>query len=114
MRAFDVIGIGSALVLVPMLAWLLGRFAGRRDWRIGSLLTAVVVLALVVQVDILGVLAYLDTSAAAAAMDFPSRAGRRVLEAAQSPEFSAFLLAFAAFVGMLGWSATPARKVEAA
>jgi hypothetical protein len=95
MRAFDVIGIGAALVLVP-------------------LLTAVVVLAIVVQVDILAILAYLETGPAAAAVDFPSRVGRRVIEAGQSPEFSAFLLAFAAFIGMLGWSSTPARKVETA
>jgi ABC-type amino acid transport system permease subunit len=114
MRAFDVIGIGAALVLVPLLAWLLGRFAGRRDWSIGALLTAVVVLAIVIQIDILALFAYFETGATAAAMDYPSRVVRRIGEALQSPEFSAFLLAFAAFIGMLGWSSTPARKVETA
>jgi hypothetical protein len=111
MRAFDVAGIGLALVLVPTLAWLFGRFAGRRDWTIGGLLAATVLLALVVQVDILALLAALEyRTVVGASQDYLYLLGRRIVEAGTSPEFSVFLLIFASFIGMLGWSSTPAQK----
>jgi MFS family permease len=111
MRAFDVVGIGLSLVLVPLLAWWLGRFAGRRDWRISSILIASIILAITVQIDVLAVLAVLEGRVLPfSPNDMLLRLGRRIVEAASSPEFSVFLLIFAAFIGMLGWSSTPANK----
>jgi hypothetical protein len=110
MRAFDVVGIGVALVLVTALAWLFGRFAGRRDWRISSLLLGTLLLSLTVQIDILAVQAWFDNRAGSKLHDFSVRLGARIVEAATAPEFSVFLLIFAAFIGMLAWSSTPARK----
>lgn len=111
MRAFDVIGIGGCLVAVPALAWWLGRYAGRRDWRIASLLVATIVATLTVQIDVLALLALHEGRVLPFTLEgFLLRLGRRLVEAGSSPEFSMFLFVFASFIGMLGWSSTPAQK----
>jgi hypothetical protein len=111
MRAFDVVGIGLSLMLVPLLAWWLGRYAGRHDWRISSILAASIILSLTVQIDVLAVLAVVEGRVLPFSMnDLMLRLGRRLVEAGSSPEFSVFLLIFSSFIGMLGWSSTPANK----
>lgn len=109
MRAFDVSGIAAALVLAPACAWLFGRFAGRRDWNIITLLALGLVLGIVLQTGILAVHCWLEAlSPTAARLTFVDLFARRALEAMANPEFSVFLLIFGVFVAMLGWSATPA------
>lgn len=111
MRAFDVLGIGLALALISCLGWWLGRGAGRRDWRVSTMLLVMTLLTLTVQVGLLLLMAWLETQTPiSAGRELSSLFGRRAVEALESPEFPAFLFIFGAFVSMLGWSSTPTQK----
>lgn len=110
MRAFDISGVGIALVLVPFYAWLLGRFVGRRDWRIGGVLVAGIVLVALVQIAILAGQCLIEGQTSAVGSSFSYLFWRRAYEVALSPEFSVFLVVFGTFVTMLGWSATPVKS----
>ena len=109
MRAFDISGVGLALILVPLYAWLLGRSAGRRDWRIGIVLTLGLVLVALVQVAILAGQCVIEGQTAGAGKDFLFLMTRRGFEVLANPEFPVFLLILGVFMGLLGWSATPVR-----
>ena len=110
MRAFDVAGVGIALIVVPLVAWLLGRFAGRRDWRIGTLLTACAVAVVGTQLVILAGQCLVEGATSAVGKTFGFLFERRFTEVIANPEFPAFLFILGAFIAMLAWSATPVKK----
>jgi hypothetical protein len=110
MRAFDISGVGLALVLVPLYCWLLGRFAGRRDWRIGAVLALGLVIVMLAQVGILAGQCVIEAQTSAVGKDFLFLLQRRGAEALANPEFPVFLFVLGTFVTMLGWSATPVKK----
>jgi hypothetical protein len=111
MRAFDVSGVGFALLLVPLFGWMFGRFMGRRDWRIGPMLIAGFGLVLAFQLGILAVQCVVEgQSGPAASRSFGFLMERRFWEALGSPEFPVFLFIFGVFITMLGWSSTPSLK----
>ncbi len=110
MRAFDISGVGLALVLVPLYGWWLGRFAGRRDWAIGAVLSVGVVNVVLVQAAILSGLSVLEGQTSAIGKDVLSLLTRRGYEAFANPEFPVFLFVLGMFITMLGWSATPVKK----
>ncbi len=112
MRAFDISGVGLALLLVPLYGWLLGRFAGRRDWRIGGVLVLGLVLVALVQVAILAGQCLIEGQTSAIGKSFMFLLERRGMEALVNPEFPVFLFVLGTFVTMLGWSATPVKKAR--
>ncbi len=112
MRAFDISGVGLALLLVPLYGWLLGRFVGRRDWRIGGVLVLGLVLVAGVQLAILAGQSLIEAQTSAVGKTVLFLFERRGYEAIANPEFPVFLVVFGTFVTMLGWSATPAKKAQ--
>jgi hypothetical protein len=100
MRGYDAIYIGAALVVVPMLAWLLGRFAGRRDWSILSLLGASLILTALLQLPLVYRIA--GGVIPSGVLSAEGQVG--------GPEFSAFLFIFGVLLAMLGWSSVPAAR----
>jgi hypothetical protein len=109
MRPYESIGIGLLLLLVPVIAWRCGRFGGRRDWSIVTIVVMSLIVALLLQVSIQVVLAYAEMQMGAQ-RDFAIVIGRRLSDWSGAPELIAFLGIFAAFLGMIGWSSVPARK----
>jgi drug/metabolite transporter (DMT)-like permease len=105
MRAFDIGGIALALVLVPLVAWASGRVMGRRNWPIGAVLGVAGLFCLGLQCAIITGRAVMEWTVATLPLE--ALIERRGAETLSNPEFSIFLLVFAAFVTMLGWSATP-------
>jgi hypothetical protein len=112
MRAFDISGVGLALLLVPLYGWLFGRFAGRRDWRIGGVLAFGLVLVALVQLAILAGQCVIEGQTSAVGKSFAFLLERRGYEALFNPEFPVFLFVLGTFVTMLGWSATPVKKAQ--
>lgn len=110
MRAFDVAGVGIGLLVVPLIAWLLGRVGGRRDWSIGTLMFANVVVVIAVQLAILAGQCLLEGATSAVGKSFAFLLERRLYDALANPEFPAFLFVLGAFVAMLSWSSTPVKK----
>ena len=113
MRAFDVAGVGIGLIVVPLVAWLLGRIGGRRDWRIGMLMIANVIAVAAVQAAILAGQCLVESTTSAVGKSFGVLFERRLSEVIASPEFPAFLFVLGAFIAMLAWSATPVKKRRA-
>ena len=110
MRAFDVAGVGFGLIVVPLIAWLLGRVGGRRDWSIGMLMFGNVVAVIAVQLAILAGQCLLEGATSAVGKSFGFLFERRLTEVLVNPEFPAFLFVLGAFVAMLAWSSTPVKK----
>jgi hypothetical protein len=110
MRAFDISGVGLLLLLVPYYGWLLGRFAGRRDWRIAGVLALGLVLVTVLQVAVLAGQCIIEGQTSAVGNSFAFLLQRRGYEALVNPEFPVFVFILGTFVTMLGWSATPVKK----
>lgn len=105
MRAFDVGGVAAALLIVPIVAWISGRVMGRRNWPIGTVLGVATLFCLGLQCALITMRALIDWTITNLALE--SLIERRGLEALANPEFPVFLIVYAAFVTMLGWSATP-------
>lgn len=103
MKILDPLLIAATLALVPGLAWLFGRFAGRRNWPVGA------TLVLGIAAAVLAALAKQTTLslAEAPAGDAGVLLARRLAEVGAAPEFYAFLMVLGAFMAMLAWSATP-------
>jgi hypothetical protein len=100
MRIHDSLLMAFALIAAPLLAWLYGRFAGRRDWKLLPLLGGTVLIAA----------ALLTAMRLLHNVQLPARAVTPVpplAEAATSPEFAGFVVIFATLVAMLGWSSVP-------
>ncbi len=89
------------LLLVPALAWLVGRAMGRRDMRIGSVIAAGCMVTVLAHAARLAVLAGLGTQS------FADEYLRVLTKSLEAPEVGLFLLAFGVFLAMLGWTATP-------
>ena len=98
MRALEFQRMLACVLAGPGLAWLLGRFAGRRDWRIVPLILVLACLALLL-------LAFVFVDPLVFGM--PTITPRSVFTG--TTEFAGFLLALVLLVGMLGWAATPVR-----
>ncbi len=98
MRGFDALFIGAGLIIVPLVAWQLGRFAGRRNWNIVTLLGASLVATAVVQLPLVFRIAGGVTPSGTLSAE--GQVG--------GPEFSAFLFIFGVLLAMLGWSSVPA------
>lgn len=107
MRGYEAIGMGLALLLVPILAWMVGRAAGRRDAGVIGVIVVALIAAIVAQALSMLASAGFEVvlggkASIAAAFE------RRFRDLATLPEFLAFLAMFATFVGMVGWSSVPA------
>lgn len=110
MRAFDVAGVGLGLIMVPLIAWWLGRMSGRRDWRIGTLMAANIVAVIAVQLAVLTGQCLIEGATSAVGKSFAFLFERRLYEVLANPEFPAFLFILGAFIAMLSWSSTPVKK----
>jgi hypothetical protein len=99
MRIHDSLLMAFAVIAAPLLAWAYGRFAGRRDWKLLALLGGTVLIA-AASLAVTG-LVHVAQSPARAVAPAP------LAEAATSPEFAGFVIAFATLVAMLGWSSVP-------
>lgn len=113
MRGYEALGLGLALLLVPMLAWIAGRSAGRRDMGAVGVIVVVLVAALVAFGLALAASSAIEASVAAKGA-FQVILERRLRDAGSFPEFLAFLGVFGIFVGMVGWSSVPAAKPSGA
>jgi hypothetical protein len=100
MRIPDVLLMACVLVLAPASAWIYGRFAGRRDWKMLAVLGGAV---LITSLALLAMAALRTPPVGAAARAAPLP----LAEAATSAEFGAFVMIFACLVAMLGWSSVP-------
>jgi ABC-type methionine transport system permease subunit len=110
MRGLESVGIGLALLLVPLAAWIVGREAGRRDASVVAVILAAVLAALAAQA-IAGVgSAALEAALLPASGGLAASLSRRAAYWAAAPEFAGFLVIFGVFVGMVGWSSVPASK----
>lgn len=109
MKGYEALGLGLALLLVPILSWIAGRGAGRRD--MGAV--GVIVVALLAAMVAFG-LAVIGSSVLEASFNakgaYQTVLERRLRDAGAFPEFLAFLGVFGIFVGMVGWSSVPAAK----
>ncbi len=101
MKALDTFLFAATLIVVPALAWLVGRFLGRRDFGIASVIIAAALVALLPHVARLAILAETDTR------PFPEAALFQFGRTLQNPEVGLFFLAFAIFMTMVGWTSTP-------
>jgi hypothetical protein len=111
MRAFDISGVAFALLLVPAVAWASGRVMGRRNWSIGLVLAIALILTLGIQAGIVlaqSAIEWITSATPAAKAGIDAVIAQRGQELLSGPEFPVFLLIFASFVTMIGWSATPA------
>jgi len=113
MRGYEALGLGLALLLVPMVAWIAGRGAGRRDMGAVGVILVVLVAALVAFGLALVVSSAVEASINAKGV-FQVILERRLRDAGAFPEFLAFLGVFGIFVGMVGWSSVPASKPSGA
>lgn len=107
MRGFDAPAIGIALLLVPLLAWLFGRSAGRRDMGVGGVIIVALLAGVIGQALAMAASSGIEVISGAKTA-FPAAVVRRLGDLANLPEFLGFLAAFATFVGMIGWSSVPA------
>ena len=98
MRALEFQRMLACVLAGPSLAWLLGRFAGRRDWRIVPLVLVESCLAALLLAGV-----FFEPPLPGLQTGPP----RNVFTGTM--EFAGFLLALTLFIGMLGWSATPVR-----
>jgi hypothetical protein len=99
MRGPDAALFLAVLILVPALAWVLGRAAGRRDWTILPVVGGAAVLALAIE----GLAIALRMLLLAPAV-VPARAGDSLMPI----EPAAFLIVLSIFMAVLGWSSVPA------
>jgi hypothetical protein len=100
MRIPDSLLMAFALIAAPALAWLYGRFTGRRDWKLLPLLGGTVLIA----AGALTLMTVLHNAQAPVRSTLPVPP---LSEAATSPEFAGFVVIFAVLVAMLGWSSVP-------
>lgn len=101
MKALDTSLFAATLIVVPALAWVVGRFMGRRDFGIGSVIIAATLVALLPHLARLAILAEADTR------PFREAALFQLTRTTQNPEVGLFFLAFAVFLTMVGWTSTP-------
>jgi hypothetical protein len=101
MKALDTFLFAATLVIVPALAWLVGRFMGRRDFSIVSVIVAGVAVALMPHLARLAILADMD------ARPFEEAAVFQLGRTLQNSEVGLFFVAFAIFMTMIGWTSTP-------
>ena len=93
MRTAELLPMAVTMVLVPWLAWMFGRFAGRRDWRITALVCAGTTLAVLT----------------GAACHFAlSPKADPIAALATRPELAVFLVILGIMMAMLGWASVPA------
>ena len=101
MKVLDTGLFAATLVLVPALAWLIGRALGRRDWQIASVLVTGCFVALIPHA------LRVVVQAAAGNQPFwdalPDQAARTL----DNPEVGLFFVTLGVFMTMLGWTATP-------
>lgn len=109
MRGYEAVGMGLALLLVPVLAWVVGRMAGRRDAGVVGVIVAALVAAVAAQALAMAASSEIEALIGGKAA-FGAVLDRRVRDLGNLPEFLAFLAAFATFVGMIGWSSVPASR----
>lgn len=103
MKILDPLLIAATLALVPALAWLFGRFAGRRNWPVTGTLVLGVAAAVIASLAKHTMMSVAEVPAA----PFEVVLSRRLAEVAAAPEFYAFLIVLGTFMSMLAWSATP-------
>lgn len=113
MRGYEAIGMGLALVLVPMLAWMVGRMAGRRDMGVVGVIVSALIAAVVAQALAMAAGSAIEAAVGGKAA-FAAVFDRRLRDLGSLPEFLGFLAAFATFVGMIGWSSVPAARLASA
>ncbi|MBV1693777.1 MAG: hypothetical protein KGP27_04875 [Hyphomicrobiales bacterium] len=103
MKILDPLLVAATLALVPALAWLFGRFAGRRNWPVTGTIVLGIAAAVLAALAKHTVISMAEVPAA----DVDVVLARRLAEIAAAPEFYAFLMVLGAFMSMLAWSATP-------
>ena len=106
MKGLETALFAASLLLVPALAWTVGRVIGRRDWRIASVVAMGCVVAFVPHLLRIALLARLDTRPFSDALLY--QGGRAFANA----EVGMFFTAFSVFMTMLGWTATPALQTS--
>jgi hypothetical protein len=107
MRGYESLAIGLALLLVPGLAWMVGRQTGRRDASVSVVIVLALVVALLAQAIAIAASVGLESLVGGVAGE---PLARRLAYWASAPEFAVFLLIFGVFVGMVGWSSVPASR----
>jgi hypothetical protein len=113
MRAFETSGVALVLLLVPICGWLMGRFGGRRDWSIGTMLAVAVGLVLAVQCAVVCGQTLIELrSSIIAERGFIFLLERRWYEVLAGLEFPIFAVILGILMTMLGWSSTPARPLR--
>ena len=100
MRGYDAVLIGSALIVLPLLGWITGRFGGRRNWGVTRLLLTSAIMSVVAVAAVFFLPAVLGYGPGG---DFLSG---RIMPI--WPELPAFLLSFGMFVSLVVWAGTPA------
>jgi hypothetical protein len=108
MRIPDALLMAIVLVAAPTIAWIYGRFAGRRDWKMLPLLGGALLIST-------ATLALMGGAHALAPATLPRAlpAGQPLADAATSPEFAAFVVVFSTLIAMLGWSSVPVEQGSA-
>ncbi len=101
MKAYETTLFAATLLIVPALAWLVGGVMGRRDMRIGSVIIAGGLMALVPHLGRLALLTLFDARPFADAFLYQLSRTR------ENPEVGLFFAALGVFMTMLGWTATP-------
>jgi hypothetical protein len=100
-KAVDTTLFALTLLLVPVLGWWLGRVMGRRDWRIGPVISVSALIALIPNVARLLALAFIEGRPM-------NDIGVALMQrAVSSTEIGFFFLALSVFMTMLGWTSTP-------
>ena len=108
MKGYESLGIGFALLLVPIFAWISGRSAGRRDFGVMAVIMLAVIASVAGHLTAIVASSALEVVAGSGKATIPTIIEWRVSYFGSFPEFLAFLGAFGIFVAMVGWSSVPA------